>query len=421
MCLFRCFVVWCFVVLPFCLALCVDAILKTMTLRFLQAPLVNIAKNHLIDYPTPVNISYWWGFGSSAGIFLGLQLVTGIFLARHYTPHVDLAFLSVEHIRRDVNHGWLLRYLHANGASFFFLAVYVHIFRGIYYGSYARPRAFLWIVGIVIFILRRATAFRGYVLPWGQRSFWAATVIVNLFSAIPVIGQSIVEWLYGGFSVGNATLNRFFSFHYLLPFVITAAVFVHLAALHHHGSNNPLGVSRYVDKISFYPYLWVKDVLGWVLFFRALFLFVFFAPNRLGHTDNYIEANPRVTPAHIVPEWYFLPLYAILRSIPHKLGGVVARFGAIIVLLILPFLNTADVRSSVFRPFYRKLFWLLAFDWVVLGWIGNNSPEYPYYEIGQTATAFYFIWRLAFVPAIGLLENRLNNIRVAKANAGEAV
>jgi quinol-cytochrome oxidoreductase complex cytochrome b subunit len=382
-----------------------------------RPPIFSVVNNHLIDYPTASNLSYWWGLGSMSGIFLVLQLATGIFLAMHYTPHINLAFLSVEHIMRDVNYGWLLRYLHANGASFFFLAVYLHIFRGLYYGSYARPKAFTWCVGVVIFILMMATAFLGYVLPWGQMSLWAATVITNLFSALPIIGPSVVEWLWGGFSVDNATLNRFYSFHYLLPFLITGAVLVHLVALHQHGSNNPLGVGSSTDKVSFYPYFWVKDILGWVLFAIALSAFVYFAPNYLGHTDNYIEANPMVTPAHIVPEWYFLPYYAILRSIPHKLGGVVAMFGALLVLFLLPLLHTSEVRSSLFRPLYRKIYWLFIFDWLVLGWIGGNQAEPPYLEIGQVATGFYFAWVLILLPLVGWLETYLQRSSLEEASS----
>jgi len=308
-----------------------------MTLRALNRPIVEVVNRHLIEYPTPANLSYFWGYGSMAGIFLGLQIVTGILLAMHYTPHVDLAFNSVEHIMRDVNGGWLLRYLHANGASLFFFVVYIHVFRGLYYGSYAAPRHILWIIGVVILILMMATAFMGYVLPWGQMSFWAATVITNLFSAIPVVGPSIVEWLWGGFSVDNATLNRFFSFHYLLPFILAGAVIAHLVSLHEVGSNNPLGISAISDKISFHPYLWIKDVFGWLLIGIVYLAFVFYSPNTLGHPDNYVEGNPMVTPAHIVPEWYFLPYYAILRSIPDKLLGVVAFGGSLAVLLFLPF------------------------------------------------------------------------------------
>jgi len=342
-----------------------------------------------------------------AGIFLVVQILTGIFLAMHYTPHVDLAFLSVEHIMRDVNNGWLIRYLHANGASMFFAIVYIHVARGIYYGSYQKPRGFVWVVGVVILILMMATAFMGYVLPWGQMSFWAATVITNLFSAFPIVGEPIVAWLWGGFSVDNATLNRFFSFHYLLPFLIVGAVLVHLAVLHQNGSNNPLGVNGSVDKISFYPYFVIKDLFSWVIAFIFYFSFVYFAPNYLGHTDNYIEANAMVTPTHIVPEWYFLPFYAILRSIPHKLGGVIAMFAALLVLLLLPYLNTSEIRSSSFRPLHRQFFWLLVLDYFILGWIGGCAPETPYLEIGQIATFFYFFYFLFIIPVLGLLEKKL--------------
>ena len=379
------------------------------SLRILNRPVINILNDHLIDYPTPINLNYMWNFGSMAGIFLVVQILTGIFLAMHYTPHVDLAFLSVEHIMRDVNNGWLIRYLHANGASMFFLVVYIHVGRGLYYGSYQKPRGIVWGVGVVILILMMATAFMGYVLPWGQMSFWAATVITNLFSAFPIVGEPIVAWLWGGFSVDNATLNRFFSFHYLLPFLIVGAVIVHIAVLHQNGSNNPLGVSAGVDKIPFYPYFIFKDLFSWVIFFILYLGFVFFAPNYLGHTDNYIEANPMVTPAHIVPEWYFLPFYAILRSIPHKLGGVIAMFAALLVLLVLPIISTSEVRSSSFRPIHRGLFWLLVFDYLVLGWIGGCAPESPYLEIGQIATFFYFFYFLVILPVLGVLESYLLN------------
>jgi ubiquinol-cytochrome c reductase cytochrome b subunit len=381
--------------------------MSSSSLRILNRPIINLLNDHLIDYPTPVNINYLWNFGSMAGIFLVVQIVTGIFLAMHYTPHVDLAFLSVEHIMRDVNNGWLLRYLHANGASMFFGVVYIHVARGIYYGSYQKPRGFVWVVGVVILILMMATAFMGYVLPWGQMSFWAATVITNLFSAFPIVGEPIVAWLWGGFSVDNATLNRFFSFHYLLPFLIVGAVLAHLAVLHQNGSNNPLGVQAAIDKIPFYPYFIVKYLFSWVVAFIFYFGFVFFAPNYLGHTDNYIEANAMVTPSHIVPEWYFLPFYAILRSIPHKLGGVIAMFAALLVLLLLPYLNTSEVRSSSFRPIHRQFFWLLVLDYFILGWIGGCAPETPYLEIGQLATFFYFFYFLFIVPILGILERKL--------------
>ena len=332
----------------------------------LKQPLLSVVNDHLVDYPTPSNLNYMWSFGSLAGICLLLQIASGIFLAMHYTPHVDLAFASVEHIMRDVEGGWFLRYLHANGASMFFIVVYLHLLRGLYYGSYASPREFVWIVGVVILLLMILTAFIGYVLPWGQMSFWGATVITSLASAIPVVGDEITHWLWGGFSVDNATLNRFFSLHYLLPFIIAGASIVHIAALHQYGSNNPLGSYAGMDKVSFYPYFYVKDLIGWVAFAIFFSAFVFFAPNALGHPDNYIPANPMSTPAHIVPEWYFLPVYAILRSIPNKLGGVAAIGLVFACLLALPFLNTSPIRSSSFRPLFKKFYWLLVADCVLL-------------------------------------------------------
>jgi len=322
--------------------------------------ILSFIDSHIIDYPTPVNLNYMWSFGSTAGICLVIQIITGIFLAMHYTPHITFAFGSVEHIMRDVNNGWLLRYLHANGASMFFIVVYCHIFRGLYFGSYIYPRGKLWASGVIIFLLMMATAFMGYVLPWGQMSFWGATVITNLFSAIPFIGSSIVEWLWGGFSVDNATLNRFFSLHYLMPFVIAGLVLIHLSLLHKDGSNNPLGVNKNIDTIPFYPYFYVKDLFAFLILIFFFSFFVFFYPNVLGHSDNYIPANPLVTPPHIVPEWYFLPFYAILRSIPDKLGGVVAMISAILTLLLLPVINTSEIRSSKFRPFFWYLFLVLS-------------------------------------------------------------
>jgi len=343
---------------------------------------------------------------------LGVQLVTGIFLAMHYTPHIDLAFVSVEHIMRDVNYGWLLRYAHANGASMFFIAVYIHIFRGLYYGSYIHPREFVWCIGVVILLLMMATAFMGYVLPWGQMSFWAATVITNLFSAIPVIGGKIVTFLWGGFSVDNATLNRFFSLHYLLPFAITACVILHISALHEDGSNNPLGINSSVDKIPFHPYLVVKDLLALVAFALLFSLFIYFSPNTLGHPDNYIPANPMVTPAHIVPEWYFLPAYAILRSIPDKLGGVIGLLAANLVLLLLPFINTSEVRSSYFRPIFRKFYWFFVVDCFLLGWVGHQAAEPPFILIGQLLSVYYFGFLLVLLPLIGLLESKLRRMAI---------
>nr|YP_009710070.1 apocytochrome b [Coleochaete scutata]QFU80175.1 apocytochrome b [Coleochaete scutata] len=378
----------------------------TKRLSILKQPILSTFTNHLIDYPSPSNLTYWWGFGSLAGICLIIQILTGVFLAMHYTPHVDLAFLSVEHIMRDVEGGWLLRYMHANGASMFFIVVYLHLFRGLYYGSYASPRELVWCLGVVILLLMIITAFIGYVLPWGQMSFWGATVITSLASAIPVVGDSIVTWLWGGFSVDNATLNRFFSLHYLLPFVIAGASLLHLAALHQYGSNNPLGINSSVDKISFYPYFYVKDLVGWVTFAIFFSIFVFYAPNVLGHPDNYIPANPMSTPAHIVPEWYFLPVYAILRSIPNKLGGVLAIALVFASLLALPFINTSYVRSSSFRPIHKKLFWLLVADCLLLGWIGCQPVEAPYVMIGQLASLVFFLY-FAMIPILGKIEDQL--------------
>nr|YP_009004103.1 cytochrome b [Tsukubamonas globosa]BAO51945.1 cytochrome b [Tsukubamonas globosa] len=376
-------------------------------MRLLKKPVFNELNHAIIDYPTPSNITYFWNFGVLAGLCLVIQLITGILLAMHYTPHVDLAFLSVEHIMRDVNYGWLLRYVHANGASMFFIVVYIHIFRGLYYGSYNRPRRAIWNIGVIILLLMMATAFMGYVLPWGQMSFWGATVITNLFSAIPVVGEQIVYWLWGGFSVDNATLNRFFSLHYLMPFTIAGCAGLHLIVLHLSGSNNPLGVWSSRDRVPFTPYFYVKDLYGVIIFGIFFSFFVYFSPNMLGHPDNYIEANPLVTPAHIVPEWYFLPFYAILRSIPDKLGGVVAMVLAIFVLSIFSFIAGNEIRSSQFRPIYRKLFWLLLVDSIILGWIGGKTPEYPYIQIGQLATVYYFAYFLVFIPLLSKFESAI--------------
>jgi quinol-cytochrome oxidoreductase complex cytochrome b subunit len=364
-------------------------------------------------YPTPRNLSYWWNFGSLAGIMLAVMIVTGIVLAMHYTPHTTMAFDSVERIVRDVNYGWLIRYLHMNGASMFFILVYIHMFRGMYYGSYKEPRELLWIIGVVIILAMMATAFMGYVLPWGQMSFWGATVITNLFSAIPLVGESIVTWLWGGFSVDNPTLNRFFSLHYLLPFVIFALVFVHLWALHVHKSNNPLGVDIKgpEDCIPFHPYYTIKDLYGAGIFFIFYLFFVFFAPDFFGEPDNYIPANPMVTPPHIVPEWYFLPFYAILRAItfdilfiPAKLGGVIAMFAAVLLLAALPWLDRSKVRSAKFRPLYRQFFWIFFLDCIVLGVVGGKPAEGIWIPIGQAATAYYFLHLLVIIPLLGKIE-----------------
>lgn len=381
-------------------------------MRWNKDYLLSFADSHIIDYPSPINLSYLWSFGSTAGIMLVVQIVTGIFLAMHYTPHVDLAFNSVEHIMRDVNNGWLIRYLHANGASMFFIVVYCHIFRGMYYGSYMYPRQHLWYSGILIFFLMMATGFMGYVLPWGQMSFWGATVITNLFSAIPFVGPAIVEWLWGGFSVDNATLNRFFSLHYLLPFVIAGLVLIHLALLHKDGSSNPLGINSSLDNIPFYPYFYVKDLFAFFILLLFFSFFVFYYPNTLGHPDNYIPANPLVTPVHIVPEWYFLPFYAILRSIPDKLGGVLAMGGAIAAWFTLPILNTSEVRSTEFRPIFGFFYWFLIADFLLLGWIGQKPVEDPYILVGIVATIFYFVFFFVLVPSIGLVEKKLIRTKV---------
>ena len=371
-----------------------------------RLPIFSTLRHTLVDYPTPRNLNYWWNFGSLAGIFLLIQIITGIVLAMHYTPSVEGAFASIEHIMRDVNYGWLIRYVHMNGASFFFIVVYIHIFRGLYYGSYKSPREVLWWLGLIILLLMMATAFMGYVLPWGQMSFWGATVITNLFSAIPVVGTTVVKWLWGGFAVDNALLNRFFAFHYLFPFLIVGVVILHIVALHTHGSNNPLGIDRKgpQDSIPFHPYYTIKDLFGLSFVLSIFFFVVFFAPDYLGHPDNYIPADPLKTPAHIVPEWYFLPFYAILRAIPDKLGGVLAMISAIFILFLLPWLDTSKVRSATFRPIYKKLFWLLVIDLIVLTWVGGKPAEGNYILIGRIATIYYFVHFIFIMPIVGLVE-----------------
>ncbi len=375
-------------------------------MRFIKKyPLLSTLHHTVISYPVPINITYFWNFGVLAAVCLIIQIITGIFLAMHYVAHADLAFISVEHIMRDVNYGWLIRYIHANGASMFFLVVYVHVFRGLYYGSYMYPRQILWCIGVIILLIMILTAFMGYVLPWGQMSFWAATVITNLASAVPVIGDSIVYWLWGGFSVDNPTLNRFFSLHYLFPFIIVALVGLHIIFLHENFSNNPLGIKSNTDQIPFGPYFLIKDLYGVILFLMFFSVFLYFAPNYLGHTDNYIPANPMVTPTHIVPEWYFLPFYAILRSVPDKLGGVILLLASILILLGLPFITKSDIRSSSFRLLHKIFFWIFFFDCLILGWIGGKSIETPFYELGQIATGFYFAYFLIILPGCNLLEN----------------
>ncbi|MBK1668779.1 cytochrome b [Rhodovibrio sodomensis] len=371
-----------------------------------RLPVINFADQHLRFYPTPKNLTYAWNFGSLAGIALVIMIVTGIVLAMHYTPHTEYAFASIQKIMRDVNYGWLLRYIHMNGASFFFIVVYIHIFRGLYYGSYKQPREVLWGLGVIILLLMMATAFMGYTLPWGQMSFWGATVITNLFSAVPVFGDEITRWLWGGFAVGNPTLQRFFSLHYLLPFLIVGAVMLHLVALHRYGSNNPTGIEPKgkQDQVPFHPYYTVKDLFGLGVFLIALSLFVFYAPNYLGHADNYIPADPLVTPAHIVPEWYFLPFYAILRAIPDKLGGVIAMFASVLVLFVLPWLDRSRVRSGKYRPIFKQFYWLLVLDVLVLGYVGAMPAEGIWIPIGRVATAYYFAYFLVILPLLGVFE-----------------
>ena len=374
-----------------------------------RLPIFSYLEKEYHTFPTPRNFNYFWNFGAIATVMLVLMIATGIVLATNYTPHVTMAFDSVERIDRDVPQGWLIRDLHMNGASFFFIAVYIHIFRGMYYGSYKAPRELLWILGVIIFLLMMATAFMGYVLPWGQMSFWGATVITNLFSAIPVVGDSITTWLWGGFAIDNPTLNRFYALHYLLPFVIVAVVALHVVALHVHGSNNPLGIDPKgpQDTVPFHPYYTMKDGFGVLVFLIVFAAFVFFAPDYLGHPDNYTPANPLVTPAHIVPEWYFLPYYAILRAIPDKLGGVIAMFGAIAVLFVLPWLDTSRVRSCVFRPIYKWFMLVLVVDVVVLGFCGANPPEGFWVPLAQVATAYYFFHFLILLPVLGKIERPL--------------
>jgi len=372
--------------------------------------LLRLVNSYVVDSPQPANISYLWNFGSLLALCLIIQILTGVFLAMHYIPNIDLAFSSVEHIMRDVNNGWLIRYIHANVASFFFICVYAHIGRGLYYGSYKSPRVLVWSIGVIILVLMMATAFLGYVLPYGQMSLWGATVITNLLSAIPIFGPDLVELIWGGFSVSNATLNRFFSLHFLLPFLLAALAVAHLIALHVHGSNNPNGVNSNGDRFPMHPYFIFKDLVTIFLFLLALSIIVFYAPNLLGHSDNYIPANPMSTPSSIVPEWYLLPYYAILRSIPNKLLGVIAMFGSLLILLILPLTDLSRVRGSQFRPAMKFAFWFFVVDFIILAWIGSQHPETPFVEIGQFSTVFYFAFFLIIIPLIGLAENTLTDL-----------
>ena len=366
--------------------------------------------SYLIKYPTPMNINYLWNFGFMSAIFLVIQIVSGLFLTFFFTPHVDLAFLSVEHIMRDVNYGWLIRYIHANGASFSFFLVYVHILKGIYYGSYYFPRTLVWFTGCIIYILMMGTAFLGYVLPWGQMSYWAATVITNFVTVIPVIGKDIVYWIWGGYSINNATLNRFFSLHYLLPFVIALLSVYHIYQLHKSGSSNELGVrSHYLNKISFYPYFLVKDFFGLFIVLFLFSIFVFFFPEAFNHSDNYIKANPLVTPAHIVPEWYFLPLYGILRSILNKTYGIIIMFVSLLVLFLLPFIDKSLIKNKTFKPFNRSLFWFFSLNFLFLGYLGSQSPVFPYIELGVICSHFHLLYFFLLIPLSVFFESSFFN------------
>jgi len=388
-----------------------------------RLPIIRLVDETLMQFPTPKNLNYWFTFGGILTFMLGVQIISGIVLAMHYVPHEAMAFDSVERIMRDVNYGWLLRYMHSNGASMFFIAVYIHIFRGLYYGSYKAPREVLWLLGILIYVLMMATGFLGYTLPWGQMSFWGATVITNFFSAIPLIGESITQWLWGSFAVDNATLQRFFSLHYLLPFVIAGVVVLHIWALHVPGNNNPLGidVKGPADTVPFHPYYTVKDGFALVVFVLFFSWFIFFDPNMLGHSDNYIPANRLVTPKHIVPEWYYLPLYAILRAVPDKLFGVILMFGAIFVWAFLPWLDTSRVRSARFRPIFKQLFWILMVVILILGYLGAQTAddknvvvpwlglELPIGKLllARLCTLYYFIHFLVLTPLVGVIETPL--------------
>jgi ubiquinol-cytochrome c reductase cytochrome b/c1 subunit len=377
-------------------------------MRWLETrlPIGGLIHASFVAYPTPRNLNYWWTFGGILSFMLGVQILTGVVLAMHYTPNVDLAFKSVEMIMRDVNYGWLLRYVHASGASMFFLAVYIHMFRGIYYGSYKAPREVLWILGVIIYLLMMATGFMGYVLVWGQMSFWAATVITNLFSALPGVGETVVTWLWGGYAVGNPTLNRFFSLHYLLPFVIAGVVVLHVWALHVSGQNNPAGIEpkSAKDTLPFTPYATAKDSFAIAVFCIVFAWVVFYIPNYLVHPDNYIPANPAVTPSEIVPEWYYLPFYAILRSIPDKLAGVVALFSSILILAFLPWLDTSRVRSARYRPLFKQFFWLWVIACIGLGYLGSKPPEGVYVLLSRIFTAYYFGFFIIILPLLGIFE-----------------
>jgi ubiquinol-cytochrome c reductase cytochrome b subunit len=382
---------------------------KILTWIDRRLPVFDFIDRQLNRYPAPRNLNYWWNFGWLAGVMLVIMMVTGLFLAMQYTPTSAEAFASVERITRDVDYGWLIRYVHMNGASFFFIVIYIHVFRGLYYGSYKSPRELLWMLGLVILLLLMATAFMGYVLPWGQMSYWGATVITSLFGSVPFIGDAIVTWLWGGYAVGDPTLHRFYALHFLLPFVIVAVVGLHLVALRLHGSNNPLGIDAKGkgDSVPFHPYYTIKDMFALGVFLVVFAVFVFFYPNLLADPVNYIPVNPLQTPPEIVPEWYFLPFYAILRSIPSKLIGICAMFGAILVLLAVPWLDTSKIRSASFRPVFKWVFWLLVLDVLLLGWVGAHRPEGWYVLFGRLGTFYYYLHFFVLLPLIGRFEKPL--------------
>ena len=371
-----------------------------------RLPLIRFTSEHVLQFPTPKNLNYFWTFGFILTMCLVTQIITGIILAMHYAPTTLNAFDSIEHIMRNVNYGWLIRYMHSNGASMFFLAVFIHMFRGLYYGSYKEPREVIWILGCIIYFLMIMTAFMGYVLPWGQMSFWAATVIINLVGTLPIIGDTLTQLLLGGFAVDNPTLNRFFSLHYLLPFIIFGVVLLHIWALHVPGNNNPIGISVQgkQDTVSFHPYYTIKDFFAYTVFLVLFCYFIFYNPNILGHADNYIEADPMVTPAHIVPEWYLLPFYAILRAVPDKLAGVLLMFGSIAVLFFLPWLDSAKVRSARYRPIYKYFFVLFFIDCLVLGYLGGVVPEGIYLLLSRICTIYYFAFFLVVMPLLSRFE-----------------
>lgn len=375
--------------------------------RFTKNYVFGLLAGHVLFYPGPITLTYAWSFGSLAGLCLVIQIISGLFLSMYYTPDITMAFSSVEFIMRDVKNGWLIRYIHANGASMFFIVVYAHICRGLYYGSYMKPRELLWCSGVLILFLMMGTAFTGYVLPWGQMSFWGATVITSMVTAVPVAGQSLVQWLWGGYTVNNPTLHRFYSLHFFLPFLIAGLSLIHLALLHKEGSSSPLASDTGVDDLPFYPYFVSKDVFAFFTFLFFFAIFVFYFPNTLNHPDNYIPADPFHTPAHVVPEWYFLCFYAILRSIPHKGLGIIAMLGAIITLFFIPFIYISDVRSTTYRPIFKVFFWLFISDFLILTWVGQKPVRDTYIFVGQVATAYYFIFFFICVPFVGVIESAL--------------